>query len=366
MKLRQIAVLSTLALTLLSAGRLTAEPSLRDTFVIDGIKIYADHRVQGTFYLHPMPARIAKGEDGRPDIGLTLTYYTGSQVRDDAARDDVRWALRIGLDRKTRTPAQYEAIRQELVNRTSRPVALRNLSLRRMPVTVVYAPIDTPEERIELSPGQFEESIGDGTYWTRRTINLALERTDGTVLRAALENQGAIMGIAYTYVADGYVKDESGSAEQLERPDRPVWNRVTEVIDGDAISVELDTDSFPGALQIVDLDSMAPPGYPGLTIVCVDFLEDPDDWMFEETEIRVEAESVTGRPIRALTRFPGLDPEVSLQRVAFQYAVRVDRPFRYQVRAYDIKGRKHESDWVEVSEWGAPVMASASYMFTVQ
>jgi hypothetical protein len=351
---------------LIIAVHADADPVLRDPIMIGDVRIYADHFRDDVYYLSPMPVRLAMTDEGRPDISLALTYYTGSQVRADADRDDVRWALRIGLQRARRSPGEYDRLRESLSTDQGRPVTLRNLTLRQVPVTVVYAPVDTPADRFELAPGRLEESTGDGTYWTRRTINLALERNDGALLRAALENQGAIMSVAWTYVADGVVRDESVSLEQPDRSDSPKWVNSREIIDSDAIRVEVDTEDFPEVLRIVDLDSMAPPGYPGLSIVCTDFLEDRNDWRYEETEVIVEAEGVTGTPVRAFARFPGDDPEISLRRVAFKYAVRVDRPFRFQIRAFDKDGEQHETDWVEVQQWAAPVMASASYFFDVQ
>lgn len=360
------------ALLLWVSSEVLAAPALRESFNVFGVRVYPDHEHNHIYYLYPADVQIARSQGGIPEIKLTLTYYTGSQVRDDAERDDVSWALSVVLEREKRPDDLLRRVKEHLSGRSQRAIVVRGLPVRRIPISIDYSPIDSPADIFELGQPRVEQSdtgsdappsSSDSTYWSRRIVNIPLERADGAILRAALEAGGATMSLSYSFVSDGYVRKtidlpEAGRADG-------VWEFHTEAVGSNSIRVEANPDDIPGIVSVVDLDALAPPGYPGLTIICTDYLTDQSDWLFDETEVRLQAESVSGKPIRTTLRFPPADPEVSLQRASFNYAVRVDKPFQYQVRAFGTDGKKYESDWTDVAHWATPVYASATDHFLI-
>ena len=354
--------------TLLLCQPCKAKPTLDDPVRIGDVVVYPDNGAPEIFYLHPAPLVIASDKKGQPDIHLSLTYYVGSRSNSDENRDDVSWRLSVGLERLYHSAATRRAIVERLKARFDGNIVLRNLPVKRIPVQIIYVPADTPDQVFELDSVHVAESDSKGiagSSWTSRTLNMPLERVDGNNFRAAVENDGAVMSLSYQFVSEGVVRHVDPEAEPNMSDNAPIWKTVNKVYGDDALRVELDTGRYPDFLRVVDLDSLAPPGYPGITVICSDYLQEPEDIRFEETEVIFEAEGVTGNPIRVISRFPLDDPDVSLQQVGFKFAVRVDRPFRYQVRAYGIDGQEFTSDWTTVSGWNKPVYVSTADLFDI-
>jgi hypothetical protein len=359
----RFAIAVSTALLLVSA--VGADPRLDDALEVRGARVYADHEEPGVFYVAPGPIAIGRRDGGAPAVDLRLTYYYGSSLRDDRGRRDVLWGLGIDLVRSMPGTAERKALAEALRDRVpaDEPVVVRNLPVYGMPIEVVYSPIDpdltevalgeahvTEPEVDEPSDGESEDPPArDAGLWSRRRLSFALSPEDGTAMRAAFESGGALMGISYAYRVRGVVPTEALDEEERE------WLEVERLVGADALRVEIDGATHPEFLRIVDLNSLAPPGYAGLSVLCSDFAPAVDDWSFEAKRVELEAEGVAGQPIRASVEFPAVDPEVSLQRVAFPYAVRVDRPYRYRVTAYTIEGERRQGPWHEVEQWSRPL-----------
>lgn len=383
----RLAAAATLATSLAWTTGAVAEPALDRALDVQGALVFPDHQRGDVFYVAPTPIGIAERPGGAPGVGLRLTYYYGTELRGDAGERDVSWVLSVDLERQALTAWETDALKTALSRQKGVPadaLVLRTLPVVSVPTDVVYTPIVAPTDAaegpggaIQLSDGYAEargeddaEEIdaedGNETYWLSRRLSFHLSPEDGQVMRRAFEEGGAVMGVSYAYRAAGVVLEEGamgtadGADDLSDAPDA-AWAPASRLVGANALRVEIDADTHPDFLTIVDLNARAPPGYPTLSFICSDFVTPEENWLFFAKTIDIEAVGVAGRPVRTQIEFPSDDAQVSLQGAAFRYAVRVDRPFRYRVTAYPADAYSYRTKWIEVEKWGPPINISGDY-----
>ena len=390
----RLAVAAIVAMTLGLTGGAVGEPALDRAFNMQGVLMFPDHERGDVYYVAPTPIGIAERPGGAPGVGLRLTYYYGTELRGDAGERDVSWVLSVDLERGPMAARETDALKTALSRQKGVPaeaLVLRTLPVISVPTDVVYTPIVAPSDAagepgaaIQLSDGYAEardddeEAGGEGavdeegaagsdeSYWLSRRLSFHLSPEDGQVMRRAFEESGAVMSVSYAYRAAGVVLEEGAmgtadGADGLSDAPDAVWTPTSRLVGANALRVEVDAETHPDFLTLVDLNARAPPGYPTLSFICSDFVTPEEDWSFYTKIIDIEAVGVAGRPVRTQIEFPLDDPQVSLRGAAFQYAVRVDRPFRYRVTAYPADAYSYRTKWIEVEKWGPPINISGDY-----
>lgn len=358
--------------TVCVAGPAYAAPRLDAGFTLDSQLVFPDHERTDVYYLSPPPVRIAEIDD-RPDIKLSLTYYVGSGLRDDRDKRIARWALQVGIERTPRSSVMRARFEAMLKTEVGRGAELHEIPVLGVPTSVEFGTIDTPEDRLRLGYGHVlgksaaDKTSGSGradsAYWTKRKLSFHLGPFDGVALREAMQEGGALMTVSYGYRVAGVVRDQDSewmrdhdvATRKTPGAPEPIWQPTTRLVAPDSLAIDIDAKAHPDFVSTTDLHTLAPPGYAGLLVLSTDFQLDPADYLFEEKEVEIEASSVAGSPVRTTVRFPADDPEVTLLRADFGYAVRVDRPYRYRIRAYDLEGQELVSDWVQEDQWARPL-----------
>ncbi|MEM9376388.1 MAG: hypothetical protein AAGA72_09210 [Pseudomonadota bacterium] len=358
--------------TLLPAAAL---PQLDAVFEVDRALIAPDHMRDDLFYIAPRPVEIAERPDGSPKIELRLTYYYGSQLRGDAGEKDVSWTFSVDLVRGARAPEELAEIKSALSRHLGvADIRLQALPIASTPIEIIYTPI-VGDQEVTLSDAETASVPSDpdiaadaegNSHWRTRRLTYALSPEDGQIVRSAFEADGGLISVSYAYRVYGIVADpQTGSdlnqADATSAPDDPVWLDASELIGADAFRFEVDPNAHADFLKIIDLNSRAPPGYPILSFICSDFVVQPDDWVFDAKIVQVEAQGVAGRVVRTEIEFPLEEADISLQEAKFDYAVRLDRPYRYRVIAYPVHARSFQSAWVERAQWARPVDISGMF-----
>lgn len=353
---KRIAQISLFLICGVNTGLSFADALFDSAFEVANQTLLKDHELPHVYYLVPPPPSIALNDDQSPTVFLSLTHYIGNELRDDAGNTRVNWSLLVELERKHISQVQRSRIISLLQHSSgaNRDIILRDMPISSVPTNVIYQPIDTPELAIKLASAnvvageQTSLTRYQDAYWTRRYLSFALSPNDGITMRAAFEAGGSIMSVSTHYQALGISLDESD-------PIAPIYRRTKKVVAQSAIQVQVNRDTHPEYLRVVDLNSISPPGYVGLTLLCYDFNDDQTTVTLSLKKVELEAEGVSGRTIKISLQFQKDADGTSQQFAKFPYAVRVDRPFRYRTRSYDLIGKLTTSEWKNIKNWVIPL-----------
>ncbi len=356
---RKLTLLAYMVLaTLLTPSKSEAWALFGSNIDIAGQTVLKDHELPHVYYLVPPPPSIAIDDEGKPEVHLSLTYYSGTELRNDIDKKWAKWRLHIELVRASISRSTRNEIIAELSNigQTNRSIVLRDLPIISVPTEVTYSSIDTPESQISLSKAEIVGSDpaidrspqGDQSYWTRRVLSFSLSENDGTAMRAAFDAGGSLMAISSAYRAVGVLAQDTDKTSSD-------YVQTSNEVSSSAVRIQIDKNAYPEYLRIIDLNSVSPPGYVGLTFLCYDFSDVPnlDTVLFKKVEL--EAAGVTGRVIKTSIAFQRSKQGITQRFAKFPHAVRVDQPFRYRVKTYDLAGVLQVGPWISINNWITPI-----------
>lgn len=367
-------VLAALLASVWEVGAARAVPDFRNAEIIAGVQVFPDDKIHGLYYFAPGNIEMATDSEGRPNFLLMSTRYTGSTVTGDqmVARNFNIVTFGVRLQQVPRT--SFDAVRTTLKKRHwRRSLKLRPLPINRLVTDVTYAPANDPSARVALEDGVFEEDDGasepekvssDG-FWTRRSYSLKLSSEDAQILNSALDTGRVLISLSYAFMARGIgsdvpIIDITGSAElkelvggQAETAARSQGSGGLHVIRADTVGITLDAQRWPELVRRIDLNEGMPPGYPMLWVRCYDFQEETSNDLYMK-RIQVEAMSVDDKPVIQEVTFSAGDPEHNAERVKFNVAIRLDRPYRYKVVDVYGDGRQIQNvEWTTQASWAS-------------
>jgi hypothetical protein len=175
------------AALLFSAGSARGAADLRGARTAGGVTIYPDDRRSTLFYYGPGELALASDAEGRPELHLLQTRYTGTTAAGDQGSVEFRSLLSVRVRQLGAGPAELETARREL--KLPAGSELRPLPIQKLEAALVYSsassaspsgdstPAESPEvEETVLPVGHFEgaESAA-GPVWSERTYVLALD-----------------------------------------------------------------------------------------------------------------------------------------------------------------------------------------------
>jgi hypothetical protein len=369
-------VLLAIAVVMCAAPALAA-PDLRQGRQAGPLLVYPDDAKRNVFYFAPGDLVIASTEEGAPDIHLLHARYTGSVATGDAGTAVVRSIFTVRLVMAGPSRHQIESARQVLAASPGGRIELRPLAIRRIESAIVYAAADRPDrnsaaaEPTQVLPsGHFEES-DDGAppegYWTERIYTLGLNPADAQLLSDALERGRLALSVGYAFLADGIatrpVEELSGSPElvaalrkQLRAsrgtPADGSTNQQSEpiVVRAGAVAATADLARWPRIIRRIDINATAPPGYAALDVYCYDFNQAADPKRYE-TQVEIQAMSVSGAPVTLRATFSRAQPDLYVRSLRFRVAVRLDKPYRFRVHTISMDGTAVTGPWRERTSW---------------
>lgn len=351
-----------------------AVPDFRKAEVLSGVQVFPDDKNHRLYYFAPGDIEMATNSEGRPNFQLMSTRYTGSTVTGDqmAARNFNVVTFGVRLQQIPRE--NFEAIRTILKTRyRGRTVILRPLPINRLVNHVTYAPANDPSTKTALDDGVFEEEGGTGEaevassdgFWTRRSYSLKLSSEDAQILNAALDSGRVLISLSYAFMARGIgsdvpIVDISGSPELIELvPGQGETAAGSQGGDGlhvvraDTVGITLDARLWPELIRRIDLNDGLPPGYPALWVRCYDFQQEISNDLYMK-RVQIEAMSVDDKVVLQEVTFTVGDPEHTAERVKFNEAIRLDRPYRYRViEVYGDGSQTPDTEWTTQESWAS-------------
>ena len=352
-----------------------AVPDLQGARALGALTVYPDDRRATLYYYGPGEIAVALDADGRPDLHLLQTRYTGNAAAGDRGTIVFRSLLSVRVVQQAASPQELESARRAL----GAAVELRPVPIQRLEAALVYAAVgaDAPpapagEDARPLPGGHFESADGEaaGAFWSERTYVLALGPEDAQLFWDALQHGRVALSLGYAFFALGTasappVLEVAGPAAlgdalrrrvtAAARPPGPspalaAAAPAAILLRAGATAVTLDAQRWPELLRRVDVNDSLPPGYAALDVYCYDFnnLLRPD--LYGKL-VDLEAEGVAGGRIALATTFQAAHPDLYARSLRFPVAVRLDRPYRYRVTEVGLDGTSRSGAWTAADSW---------------
>ena len=357
-----------LGVTALACAPALAWPDLRESEVVAGIRVFADHDNPYRYYFTPGSLELARAEDGTPDLHFLQLRYTGTQALGDAGERGSLSTLTLRVRMAERSPLRIEAARQALrLAKKRRKIELRPLPVAAFESRLVFASVDGARS----ASGGFEATesgrASKHAFWSERVYTVSLDADTSQLLWGALQEGRVLMSLAYVFTSRGIVGDHEPEIHVQGLPP-DVANELQDLVDQakqeradpedladrivatGALGIRVDAQRYPELFQRIDFNEELPPAYAHVQVYCYDFKDSLDDAFYKKVEI--EAEAVGGRRVPITAKFLASEPDLYKRTVRFPVPVHLDRPFRYRVTRATRAGKIEHDEWHESSGWG--------------
>jgi hypothetical protein len=353
-----------------------AQPDLRRAQPAGTLTVFSDVRRAGLFYYVPGEMAVAQSAGGKPELTFLHVRYTGTGAMGDRGRTFFRSVLtfrvRFGGPSATELRDAKTLLRRSA---TASSIELRPLPIRRLDAALVFATLSSGAESpapAVVSEGHFEPvedktppTTTDEGIWRERTYTVGMEPATAQMFSDALERGRVALSLGYALYANARAADEpiddlQGSPELVEAlRNRAPQNQApagdgTEVgpqlVRAGAIAITADARQWPDLVRRIDINESVPPGYAALDIYCYDFNNDLRPDLYEK-QVEIEAQSVTGRPVRRLVAFQRDQADLYARTLSFSVAVRLDRPYRYRLVEVTPDGATRAGAWQNGQSW---------------
>ena len=370
MHVRRLATLAICGIAL--AGPALAVPDLATRRAMGSMVVFGDDQRADLFYYAPHEIRLVASQDGRPDFSFVDMRYTGNALSNDRGLTLHKSFVTLHVELPSHSTDELTRCARAL-GTGGRGAELRPLPIRRLEAALVYATVGTsPDTTTHVLPGgQFQGSreregpVSDG-YWSERVFTVGVDSLTAQALRSTLEHGQLSMSLGYAVVADGRLAPEPWGAVDGQRALSEALGRelakvsrtdtagtdsiLRRVVGAGAIPIRVDVRRWPDLLRRVDIDAGSRAGYAALDVYCYDFRDNRRPDLYEK-QVEVEAESVSGRPVRLQVAFARAHPDVYTASLRFPVAVRLDRPYRYRVAEVRPDGSSTQGIWRAGRDW---------------
>lgn len=362
----------------LAAAPAAAQPDLRTPQPAGALTVFPDLRRASVFYYVPGEMVIAEGAGGRPDLTFLHVRYTGSAATGDRGKTFFRSVLTFRVRFAGPAPAELRDAKAALRRARGGALELRPLPIRRLDAALVFASLaDASDSKPAPAPtvvseGHFEPSdepkaptpAADEGAWRERTYTVGMEPATAQMFSDALERGRVALSLGYALYANALagadpIDELEGSPELVaalrqrapEPPpgadaDRP----QPQLVRAGAIAITADARRWPDLVRRLDINESVPPGYAALDVYCYDFNNELRPDLYEK-QVEIEAQSVTGRPVRRLVAFQRDQADLYARTLSFSVAVRLDRPYRYRLVEVLPDGTSRPGAWQEGRSW---------------
>jgi hypothetical protein len=342
------------------ATALPAAPDLNQARTVGGMVLLGDSVAPDLFHMLPLGVTQRTAADGGPELSFAVSRYVGTRLNDDQGQSEIASTLRLGVEIRLPTDAQYALARAELGNdAVLQPLALQRIDaviltgLDPLPalsthteapavwnsrdIVLRYAPEQAETLAAVLNTGQ----AGVSLVWTFYADVVASVDGTGVVTMSGTANTGDAIGLDPRELADlmGAVLADL-PADETTRP-----------VAAGALNLQITPAQRAARLIRYDINEVLPPDYPMLTVLCFAF-QDTQTTIIERM-IEVEATGVLGLTTRETVYFSADRPDQTALPVRFSYAVDLEHPYRWRVIDLLGTGEERASPWQQEPQWTA-------------
>ena len=337
---------------------LMSQPIWNSAQEISGTKVFRDLINENLFYYTPKPLRIAEESNGRPKFKLVQLRYTGTFATADQGASRNINLIQMNVIMPNVTNRDLNIIRDAF----DKKVKLRPLPLKNAEGFLVSA-LGGEYRRLGASSGFESGSKNQEGLWVERNFTLRLDNHDAQILWEQVDDGKLALSVNYSYYAefvetaaqDYNIKGDSIEVAKLSKiiNDQTSSDSTlsTKIFHSDAFSIYINRSEYPESIQQIDVNESLSIAYPFLEIRCYDFSHDlrPDLGI---KSVEIEAVSVSGqRIILPKINFSKSKPDQFVQQVKSDFAININKPFRYRVSDVLLKGDRQVQEWQTKSGW---------------
>jgi hypothetical protein len=343
----------------LSFSKSNAQIDFDNSELKEGIRLYPDAKIPGVYYYTPTSIEIFLDREGLPDFKLIMMRYTGSKLSDDQKKKSFKNIAQFRVALKRPSEEKLQKIRSDW----------NNVTLKMMPLTqtncfLVYTPINEKEKE-KYFAGEVLEGTKNETG--ERVFTIPMSNEDAQVLEKSLQKGQSLISIGYSLYAEGVrlmdVKLEGDIQKQTK-----FSSALNEFLLGETIALQKRYNKYSigmvGAgttsiyvgkyfekyIKKIDINEQLPAEFASIDVRCYDFNNQIRDNLYAK-KVEIEATSVEGKTVSLQTTFFQAKPEIFVKNLKFNYAIKVNEPWRYRVIEIDKKGVFSPRGWIYKKDW---------------
>jgi hypothetical protein len=302
------------ALLLLFAAALWADPRLDDYRDVEGVRLYRDHLRSDTWYLQPAEPVLAERE-GRRDFSFDVYRYLGRKGSGDQGAYWLRGIMTIGIARK-RDEWELRRIREALQREGVRDPVLRSL-----PVTEAVLDFAVADQHLQRR---------SGGRWSDQAVTIVLDPVMTQLLIAALEEGQGQISLGASETVRGVL------------PEGKEWREANTTL-ASALAISIPPEAAPEHLHRFDLGARMRRGYGTIDVFCFDFVEDLEPELY--SKIVEVAIPTAGRPLVEKIAFDARSDYRGT--VKFRLSKEREQPYRYRITRIGRDGSTHVGEWIK-------------------
>lgn len=341
----------------------SGQPDLNRAAQMEQWLVIPDFAQPGRYYFAPGRLQIAVNAVGKPDVMFLMMRYTGTELDARANRIFYNSLFQCRVVMEQVGGKRLQEIRQKLQAQTGQPISLDPLPIWNVETQLVVPSVNGQEKKLSAVVEE-EAPAPSGSFWTERLFTVKLGNEDAQLLQKALALGQTTLHLQYTYHTrvvlsnraelETAVRTQSNDAISISRKAEVTKDSTTALapVFSDAFALDIDLKKYPDLMRKVDINTQAPPGYALLEVRCYDFNNAVRKDLFGK-RIEIEAESVGGQKVVIRKTFMAAQPDIFVQFARFQYAVKLDRPFRYRIVELSSGKQNQPGPWTTQKNWNA-------------
>ncbi|WP_394750112.1 hypothetical protein [Spongiimicrobium salis] len=343
---------------------LDAQPNLSSRETMEGTVLYGDLKSQTKFYYVPKGIHLGEDADGKPNFSFARMTYIPSRAR--------------GMENWKQTSVLQFTVKKTAIDRSTLQRLKKNLKarscaqcsidlvpipIRKMEAALIYTDLDADSTQI-LPQGyaNTKKGLSQG-IWSSKTFTVRPQKYTSQALWDAFKKNKGLLSVAYSIWTKGHFTDHISYDYQAPEEHKELFEQLHKrntpgdssklqatLVHTGVFHLDLDLKKWPALLKEIDLGSTLSPRYGLIDIYCHDFNNNIRPDLIGKI-VEFEAQGVGNGPVKAEVDFKKNTPDLYAQALKFEYAVRLDKPFRYRVTEITESGEVHTGQWLTKENW---------------
>ena len=326
----------------------------------EGIRLYPDAKLPGVYYYTPTSIEIALDREGLPDFKLIMMRYTGCKLSDDQKKKSFKNIAQFRVIVKLPSAEKLQRIRTDWNN-----IMLKMMPLKQTNCFLVYTPISSNEKE-KYYEGEVLEGLKSETG--ERIFTIPMSNEDAQILEKSLQKGQNLISVGYSLYASGVKTMDSKLEGEIQKQTKFTAelntflfektvdlqqknkNWAIAMVGAGSTSIYVGK-YFEKYIKKIDINEQIPAEFASVEVRCYDFNNQIRDNLYAK-KVEIEATSVDGKTVTLQTTFFQEKPEIFVKNLKFNYAIKVDEPWRYRIVEIDKKGGFSPRGWIYKKDWG--------------
>jgi hypothetical protein len=331
-----------------------------NSVVKEGIRLYPDAKIPGVYYYTPTSLEIVLDREGLPDFKLIMMRYTGSKLSDDQKQKSFKNIAQFRVKIKRPSEEKLKKIREDWNN-----ITLKMMPLKQTNCFLVYTPINS-DDKERYYAGEVLEGMKYESG--ERVFTIPMSNEDAQILEKSLQKGQSLISVGYSLYAEGVRLMDTRVEGDIQKQTKFTVGLNSFLFEK---TVDLQTKNknlaigmvgagttsiyvgkyFEKYIKKIDINEQIPAEFASVEVRCYDFNNQIRDNLYAK-KVEIEATSVEGKTVSLQTTFFQERPDIFVKNLKFNYAIKVNEPWRYRIIEIDKKGAFSPRGWVYKKDLG--------------